>query len=265
MAIQATDFIFNSKSCLELGLIICTFNSTGGTQTISAGSTIDLQTIKFKDMWKQTGNDYKEVLSFKIQVCKSDESEINSFEQAAYNRWLVRKDGYKYIQFADPNYQHIFFNVQCTGISMISVGARDVGMELSFVADAPYGYSELCKAIYDMPSSALTTTFIDMSDEIGDTFPDIDIYLHENCNFQMSNSLTGTIFKINNCKLGETISIRNSTGQITSTLSSHNLYNDFNLQWFKFANTYNTRKNPLTITGRAKVTLTYRQIRKVGV
>lgn len=265
MALFAEDFVFNNKSIADFGFMMCEFDSSGTLKRTSAGSSIDLKTVKIKNNWKSTSNDYKEAISFSFSICKKDFSQISSFEQATINRNFIRKDGYKYIQFIMKEFEQIFFNVMCTGINAISVGNIDYGLELSFIADAPYGYGKREQTVFNMTSSTLSTRFVDMSDEVGETFPDMIINILENCNFQIYNALTNTTFRINNCKAGETITINSSTGEISTTLSTHSVVSDFNLVWFRFANTYDTRHNQLTFTGKAKVTMIYRQIRKVGV
>lgn len=264
MGIFAESFVFNGKSSNDYGLIICSINS-GGTKSISAGSAIDLQTVKIKDKWRSTSVGYKDVISASFMICKKDYTPITYLEQAEINRWLIRKDGYKSLQFTKSNIEMVLYDVIFSNVNMFSVGNLDYAMELSFSTNQPYGHSKKKEKVFNMTGSTMTNMFMDMSDETGETFPDMKIEILEDSNFQIYNELTNTTFRINNCKSGEIITVNSNTGDITTTLSTHNVMSDFNLSWFRFANTYETRKNLLTFTGRAKVTIYYREIRKVGV
>lgn len=265
MALHAEDAIFNGKSLSDFGFMLCEFDGNGALNKSSVGSTIDLKTVKIKNNWKVTSSEYKEAVTFSFVICKKDFSQISSFEQATINRFFIRKDGYKYLQFIMKEFEQIFFNVICTDISSVSVGNIDYGIELTFVSNAPYGYGKEEKTVIDVGGSSMVQkVFVDMSDEVGETYPDLKIEVYQSSTINIRNNLTSCNFELKNCVGGEIITVNSTTGEITSTMRG-NIVKDFNYNWFSFGNTYSTRSNPLMLTGRAKVTMLYRQIRKVGI
>lgn len=70
--------------------------------------------------------------------------------------------------------------------------------------------------------------FVDMSDEIGYIYPDIEIDISSACNLKITNETSGEIFKLDNCINNEVIKIDGTILEITSTAISHKIYNDTN-------------------------------------
>lgn len=265
MALHAEDAVFNNKSLSDFGFMLCEFDGNGSLNKNSVGSTIDLKTVKIKNNWKVTSSEYKEAVTFSITICKKDFSQISPLEQATINRYFIRKDGYKFLQFIMKEYEQIYFNVMCTDIKTISVGNIDHGLELTFISDAPYGYGKEEKYTIDVGGSSMVkNVFIDMSDEVGETYPNLKIEVYQDSAVNMTNELTNCNFMLKNCVGGEIITVNTTTGEITSTRRG-NVVKDFNYNWFSFGNTYEKRNNPIMLTGRSKVTMFYRQIRKVGI
>ncbi len=265
MALHAEDVIFNNKSLSDFGFMLCEFDGNGSLNRTSVGSTIDLKTIKIKNNWKVTSSEYKEAVTFTFSICKRDFSQVSPSEQATINRYFIRKDGYKFLQFIMKEFEQIYFNVICTDIKAVSVGNIDYGLELTFISDSPYGYGKEERYIIDVGgSSMIQKKFIDMSDEVGETYPNLKIEIYQPSTINIKNDLTKCNFELKNCVGGEIITVNSITGDITSSMRG-NIVKDFNYNWFSFGNTYDTRSNSLMLTGRAKVTMFYRQIRKVGV
>ena len=63
----------------------------------------------------------------------------------------------------------------------------------------------------------------------------------------------------------EVITIDGKNQLITSSLSSHNLANDFNYFFPRIINTYEERCNTFTPKKKKKIKITYSPIRKVGI
>ena len=107
--------------------------------------------------------------------------------------------------------------------------------------------------------------FVDMSDEIGYIYPDIEIDISSACNLKITNETSGEIFKLNNCINNEVIKIDGTILEITSTAISHKIYNDTNYKFPRIVNDLNKRTNVFKIEGNCTLTMKYRPIRKVVI
>ena len=67
---------------------------------------------------------------------------------------------------------------------------------------------------------------------------------------------------IANCLADEVITIDGNTHSITTTKSSHDVYNDFNYDYFKIGNTINNRSNKISVSLPCKIELRYSPIIK---
>lgn len=274
MGIWAESFVLNGIPCEKYGLMICDFDMNNGKNESTAGSEIELKTSKIpmSNKWTLYNSNYSKPLEFKITVCKMDKTSIHILEQSAINRWLSSiQNSYQWFQFVQSDYEGIFFRVKCTEINNISISNINYGMEIAFICDAPYGYSQEYTTVYSGTNDGINVTFIDNSDDIGELFPLMRLNVKNDGDISICNNLTmdiddtNTWFKIKNCKKGEVVTVDCEKEIITTTLPSHKIYNDFGWIWFSFYNNLNTRRNNLTILGDVEVTFTYRFIRKVGV
>lgn len=267
MSIAASQYIFDGILCDTYNLRLCSFEDNGGLQTSSAGSTIELTTAKHphSNKWARYNAQYSAPIEFTIQVMKTDGSEIDALEQEYINRWMIRRDDYKWFQFGQTDYMDIFFNVQVTESNILSVGNRNIGMSFKCVTDSPFGYSEIKTNTYVFTNGNYIN-HIDQSSEIGYLYPTMEITIATAGTFGLTNAIDDNrLFKIDNCTVGEVITVDCENKIITSTKHTHALYDDFNYNFFRFANTFSSSLNRLTATGDATVKFTYRLPRKVGI
>ena len=111
----------------------------------------------------------------------------------------------------------------------------------------------------------LVLKFVDMSDEIGYIYPDIEIDISSDCNLKITNETSGEFFKLDNCINNEVIKIDGTILEITSTAISHKIYNDTNYKIPRIVNDLNKRTNIFKIDGNCTLTMKYRPIRKVVI
>lgn len=264
MAVHPTGFVFDDRTTEDFNLILCSFDS--GYEDGVAGSEIEFTTTSnpVRKRWYKTGNaTYQSPLEFNIQVAKPDFAEFDAYELSAIQRWLIRQDGYKDFQFIQADYDNVHFNVMINKIEYIGTGVVK-GLDISCVCDAPFGYGHIVKNIFEVTNTQ-SFKIIDLSDEIGYIYPDMEIEILNNCDLSIHNSIENRTFQIKNCIQNEVITIDGNTLQMTTTAINHKLYNDSNYIFPRIANKHYERTNILTITGDCKITMTYRPIRKVGV
>ena len=265
MVVDAKGFTFAGKTSDEFGLIMCSFEGSEPSDT--SGGKIEFTKIdsSIQNRWYKTGNaNYSEPLQFSFQIVKSTFEPFDAYDYSSIARWLVRKDGYKDFMITRSDYDNIHFNVQMN-IEPIEVAGNIVGITVNGITDSPFGYNQLITKTIDINGSD-TFSFVDMSDEIGYIYPDIEIEINNACDLKIVNqSENNRTFILRNCIPNEIITIDGKYLQISTTALSHKIYEDCNYIFPRIVNDYNKRKNVFTIEGNCSLKMQYRPIRKVGV
>lgn len=257
------DFIFDGVSASAMDLLLCSFESAG-FESRSAGSKKDFITsmAEMGYRWNFHGSKYTAPLEFTIQLCKKDFTRITKEEEAAINRWLIRNDEMKWLQFDHPDFSDIWFKCSGTNCELLTIG-HVYGMEISFLCDSPFGYSSIRNTQLNVRGT-LQVSVVNESQEIGSIYPNLDIHILGSGELSILNQLENRTLKLRNCTAGEKIFIDGILKTIVTSDKTHKIYNDFN--WNHFRLIRNTQTiNPITITGNADITLSYRAIKKVGV
>ena len=107
----------------------------------------------------------------------------------------------------------------------------------------------------------------DISDEVGHRYANVDITLKESADeFILYNDIDkNNNVVIRNCSAGETIHLYGETKIITSDYNHANLQNDFNFNFFRICNTYESSTNNIHTNKKADIVIDYKPIRKVGI
>ena len=150
-------------------------------------------------------------------------------------------------------------------ISPIQVGGDIMGITITGITDAPFGFGQLITLKATTENGIGMLKFVDMSDEIGYIYPDIEIDISSACNLKITNETSGEIFKLNNCVNNEIINIDSTILEMTSTALSHKLYEDSNFKFPRIVNDINKRTNIFKVEGNCTLTMKYRPIRKVVI
>lgn len=259
-----TDFQFGNNFASDFGLMVATFDSSGGVETVSSGSQLTFNTVKpvGRDVSNLIGTSYEETITTNFQLCKFDNCDaaiITPEEYGEINRWLNRKmfdvfktneNGYENIRFIGS------FNVQA-----IKVYGVIYGVDLTFTSNAPYGFNDETQCYF----SGKSFYIYDDSDEVGEIYPNVIIACNEAGSLTIDNSADDEILEIKNCTSGEIITINGEQGIITTTSVGHNISNDFNYNFIKIINTYDNRDNTYNSSLNIDINMVYSTIRKVGI
>ena len=107
----------------------------------------------------------------------------------------------------------------------------------------------------------------DTSHEEGYIYPYTEITIgdigSEKKTLEITNAIENRETIIKNCVAGEVITMDYPV--IKSSISSHNIQNDFNWVFFRVANTYENSRNDLTISLPCTIKIKYSPIVKVGL
>lgn len=108
-----------------------------------------------------------------------------------------------------------------------------------------------------------TASINDSSHEEGYIYPHTEIIVNESGNLNIHNAMENRDTIIKNCVAGEVITMDYPV--IQSSVSSHNIQNDFNWNFFRVANTYENSRNDLTVSLPCSIKVKYSPIVKVGL
>lgn len=279
MSVFCTEFIYDGISSREYDIIICSFDG-GQSGEMTIGNNIEFTTFKSpnSNRWMKTGALYNEQLTFSFHICKNPCNNIykdkffTERELSFLIRWLVRKD-YKWLQFIQEGYENIFYNCQINAQRYMFAG-KCYGLTLTVTCDAPFGWSQNMNTTISS-STSKTVYLYDSSDEIGEIYPSVDIYIKENNqNISIENYLTGSNLTISNCVPGEHITMNEMKIKSSECLKNNDdnyignhttIFNDFNYKWFTLGNTFDNRENEIKVTGNCDVILNWRVPRKAVI
>lgn len=101
---------------------------------------------------------------------------------------------------------------------------------------------------------------IDTSYLTGTIIPDLTITCLEAGDLHLSNEFTGSNMVIKNCSANEVITVDGDAMLISSSNSSHKLWNDFNFEFFKIGNSYHIDENIISSSIACNLTIKYKPI-----
>lgn len=263
---KAYDFQFDGRFLHEFGMVICNFDSRG-LKTVTNGSEIKFNTVSTLGGSKHdlTSAEYGDCLETTIQICKnycsSDIKEISSNELRELTKWLSRKKFLKF-KILDEAYIDLYFEASFN-INRIEFDGILYGLELDVKTNRPFALKEpktinIKNIVKDGKHS-----IDDKSYEEGYIYPYTEITMIESGNLNIHNAMEDRNTYIANCVAGEVIIMDYPV--IQSSVSSHNIQNDFNWEFFRIANDYEHSRNDLTVSIPCTMKIRYSPIVKVGL
>jgi hypothetical protein len=255
-------FVFDGTSSDEYG-IMCVH--IGSMENDYESQKTNLQTEKSinNNQFHIISQEYSEPITYKMQIINRDGSPISNVQERELNKWLCRRGKYKTLAILHKRYADTWFFANFN--NPVAKYYNDVnGLEYTVTTNAPFAFSDERDFTVTFDSNDDYTKYVD-NDEEQPIYPDMTITLKESGDLQLSNycndSLVDTAMIIKNCSAGEVFTINSKLPSISSSIPSHNVYNDFNKSWFYFTDDYNTIKTNLACT----INFKYREYRKVAL
>lgn len=263
---KAYDFEFAGRNLSEFGMIICNFGDKG-LETVSDGSKITFNTISTLGGSKHelTSTEYEECLETTIQICKHSCTdgiqEITAVEHRELTKWLNRK---KYLKFKPLSEEFIDLYFEASfNISKIELDGKLFGLELEVITNRPFALKEQKVITVKNLEQDGKHHLNDISHEEGYIYPYTEITISQDGDLNIHNAIENRDTYIANCVAGEVVTMEYPV--IKSSVSSHNIQNDFNWEFFRVANTYENSRNDLTISIPCTIKIKYSPIVKVGL
>jgi len=264
----ATDFEYDGEYLKNKGCVICNSDSSSGFESIDNISvrTFDSLSQYNGKKFTLTTSYYEDRIEITFQICKDvclykKATAFTSYEIKELKRWLGRPSYHKF-KLIQPEWSNYYMNGSFN-ITELQLMGKTYILELKFVSDAPMAKHEpITNGCTIAEPSKEHFSFIDISDEIGQIYPNVIIECLSDGDLDIYNEKQDrhTVFK--NCKEGEIITITNDL-IIATSLPSHKIQNDFNYKFLSISNTYKSRINRFTFSIPVKIKMKYSPFAKV--
>lgn len=140
----ATDFIFDGVNLSSKGYMICSFDG----DSIVAGGEIEpiVKKTPATDEYTYYAAEINNVLTWELGICKlpcgTEAFEpLNQYEESELAKFLLKTDGYRWIQFVQPDdYPDIFYKVYIN-MTPYQIGGQTFGFNLTITSNCGYGFS----------------------------------------------------------------------------------------------------------------------------
>lgn len=267
------DFEFNGERLSNKNCVICAAN-TSNNDSISMGSSLSFDSItnNATHITENLRADYPNNISCTFDIMKSDcvsgtEKTFTQKEISHFRRWLNSKTNQKFIPIYDEEkFDVIYYYGTFTDVDAIYIGGEIIGLTLSFLANAPWGYQDNTTFTATIDDGGGTFTIYDDADEVGFSYPEsIIITCNESGDLTLNNSLDEHSFVLNNVTSGEVLTIDCRNKILTSSITHDGLYNDFNYRYPRIVTTTTLDPNIFTSNLGCDVEIIYSSIRKVGI
>lgn len=263
---NANNFEYDGRYASDFGLIICTIDSP--EMITSLGSELNLNQVPIRNgaEFLVSNPTYDTPLETTFQVikydCKRGYEELSINEHREIVRWLNRKTPRTLRLIGeDSSYDYVHFEGSFSSISKIEINGRIYGYELHFVSNHPYALGDTVNLLIKATRNNYVYEFEDVSDEIGYIYPKMKITCTQDCDLSIYNSIENRTTTIANCLQGEVIQFDEYLN-ISTSLPSHKIQNDFNYVFFRIANTYEDRINSIKISHPCTIEIEYTPIVK---
>ena len=264
---KAYDFSYGeNKKLSDFDFIICNFGDKG-LDTVSNGAVVSFNTVPTLNgaKYELVGTTYEDCLETTIQICKNpcagDTMEISSTTFREITKWLCRRKFLKFKLLDEDNID--LYHEAIINVNRIEMNGMLVGLELEIRTNRPFALKE--PRVINIKNTVADGkhSINDTSHEEGYIYPHTEIAIAESGNLNIHNAIENRDTYIANCIAGEVIIMDYPV--IQSSISSHNIQNDFNWNFFRVANTFENSRNDLTISIPCSIKVEYSPIVKVGL
>lgn len=248
----------------EFGVIAVYFGNAT-TSNLQSGQETSLKTEKAgKSLnWEILSQDYSKPISFALQICKRDFSPFEPEHERALSKFLCRRGEYGWLFIQDKRYADIWIRANISNPQIFWTNGVN-GIQYTVTLDSSLAYSSEINHNFEIKHPGDSYSFFVNNDEQVLIYPDMVITVPSNGTLKITNSQeldTSYSSDFKNLTTNEVISIHHELPDITSSKSSHNIWNDFSLKFPRLYDGLNT----LTFSLPCKVTLKYREHRRLVI
>ena len=251
---MVTDFEYDGILLSQVGYAIVSFNGIRDGE-ISTDSQISFNHTSMMQGKYQPFSSYiyDDVLKMEIYIgkdmCRVENTEdrfnysISVSDMAFLKRWLSRPTPHVLRAIGDDSYNGVFWRGSFV-VEEYVLGGERVGAHLTFECDAPFGYMEDV-VFRDSLASGSSYKYNCTSDEVGYIYPNLTVLLKEAGDLELTNTHDGRKTVVKNCEADEIITFTDKL-QISSSISSHKILDDFNYVFYRINNSFNNVENTIS-------------------
>lgn len=264
------DFKYDGKCLSEYGYIICDFDASNGVDNVDVGSKITFNTVSTStgNLYRLICTKYDSCIQATFDICKNpdvydySDMEFSDAEYRELMRWLNRKEFLEFCFIDNDHERDSCYYDASFNLEEIKINEKLYGVRLTMETNRPFGYGEDKYEILEITDTSQIYKLTDASDEIGYIYPDMTITCNADGDLNIKNITEDVYMVIKNCRVGEVIRIYGDEMIIETSYSSHAIYNDFNFEFFRIANTFGNRINEITVSIPCKLEIRYSPIIK---
>jgi len=209
---------------------------------------------------------YEDTLTFTMGIiknpCVTSKTTISIIEMERLKRWLDRPAPHTFQLSQNSNSP--YYGIYWQGTFKVEeelVGSQRIGATITFTSTSPFAFQ--AKKVYSgTVEKNKSITIKDPSTEIGYIYPIIEIKCLQDGTFEMYNEYDQRHTIVQNCKKNEELTFAKYL-QISSSDSTHKLSDDFNYQFLRIGNNYESNVNKITFSLPCEYSFTISPTRKV--
>lgn len=255
------EFTFAGESSHQYGLMLYDFGGTGQSAVPfgNKGSIIETRTLGRIQPLHFGVNYHGSPLQFKL-VFGSLEEHLDRYEMQNIAYWLTGYQDYQWLSIDQPDLERVQFRCLITQLTPIHHGWLPYAFEATVVCDCPYAYGFPFEYQYNI-SGATNILFRNDSS--------VREYIKPTLIYTPTSGRTLSIvnhddndreFKLAGIPSSTNVIVDNRNGIIQEVIGKANLYNGFNLNFFRLVH----GDNNLTVTGNGTLTITGRLLYNVA-
>lgn len=260
---NAYEFMYAGESSYQYGLMIYDFDGKGQND-VAFGNKASIIETRINNRIRPIHfgvNYHKYPLEFKLVF--GSERVLDRYEMENISFWLTGHQDYQWLSIDQPDMELFQFKCLITELTPITHGWLPVAFEATVVCDCPYAYGFEFNKQY--PINGATDILFRNESSVREFIKPF-IYYDPMGNFDklsiVNHSDNDREFLIENipASSGIHMTIDNENGIIQETVYGYNMYDGFNLNFFRFVH----GDNNLTVTGKGTLTFSGRFLYNVA-
>ena len=255
------EFTFAGESSAMYGMMLYDFGGTGQSAVPfgNKGSIIETRTLGRIQPLHFGVNYHGSPLQFKL-VFGSLEEHLDRYEMENIAHWLTGYQDYQWLSIDQPDLERVQFRCLITQLTPIHHGWLPYAFEATVVCDCPYAYGFPFEYQYNI--SGATSILFRNDSSVREYIKPTLIYAPTSGGTLsiVNHDDNGREFKLTGIPSSTNVIVDNRNGIIQETIGKTNLYDGFNLNFFRLVH----GDNNLTITGDGMLTITGRLLYNVA-
>jgi hypothetical protein len=257
-----SNFVFNNISSHIFGLVIG-FSSTQGIEEINTYS--DMQIITDRSARRVEpyyfGRRLPESLEFGMEIYNKHGMHYEMHDVQTIQEWLFGRAEPHYLSILDPDKGNESYLCWLVSPQIVKVDNKVIGWKFQVMCASPYSETDIIESMYHCTTPTSEIEYYNLSNVEEYLYPELSIRMLGTASFILIENLNDNdrIFQITNIRAGTSIYVNNDYQYMIAD-NGDNVFQNFNLNWFRFSPGFNR----LFISGTCELTFKHRFKKAVG-